>query len=187
MPPTGTWSSPSRALGGRAPSLDPKFDETRDADGAPRLVALGGGKGGVGKTFLAANLAATLARMGARVVAVDTDVEGANLHTWLGVASPPTSLADFMSGRASDLLELVVATPIPNLGLLAATQANLGASEPEPARRLELLQRLRELPCDFVFVDCGAGAHAATLDYLLVGDERVLVLHPEPTSLEYTS
>ena len=184
MPPTGTWSSPSRALGGRAPSLDPKFDETRDAESAPRLIAIGGGKGGVGKTFLAANLAAALARMGARVVAVDTDVEGANLHTWLGVAAPRASLADFASGRVSDPLELVVATPIPNLGLLAATHANLGTSQPEPARRVELLQRLRQLPCDFVFVDCGAGAHAATLDYFLVGDEGVLVLHPEPTSVE---
>ena len=53
---------------------------------------MGGGKGGVGKTFLAANLSAILARAGARVVAVDTDVEGANLHTWLGVPSPRASL-----------------------------------------------------------------------------------------------
>lgn len=145
---------------------------------------MGGGKGGVGKTFLAANLAAALARTGARVVAVDTDVEGANLHTWLGVGSPRASLADFVSGRVQDPLELVVGTPIPNLGLIAATHGHLAAAQPEPSRRIELLQRLKRLPCDFVFVDCGAGAHPATLDYFLVGDEGVLVLHPEPTSLE---
>jgi len=145
---------------------------------------VGGGKGGVGKTFLAANLAAALARTGARVVAVDTDVEGANLHTWLGVGSPRASLADFVSGRVQDPLELVVGTPIPNLGLIAATHGHLAAAQPEPSRRIELLQRLKRLPCDFVFVDCGAGAHPATLDYFLVGDEGVLVLHPEPTSLE---
>ena len=145
---------------------------------------MGGGKGGVGKTFLAANLAAALARAGARVVAVDTDVEGANLHTWLGVGSPRASLADFVSGRVQDPLELVVGTPIPNLGLIAATHGHLAAGQPEPSRRIELLQRLKRLPCDFVFVDCGAGAHPATLDYFLVGDEGVLVLHPEPTSLE---
>src|SRR3990172_6220413 len=82
MPPTGTWSSPSSGLGRE------RATEVESPDSAPRLIALGGGKGGVGKTFLAANLAASLARAGARVVAVDTDVEGANLHTWLGVASP---------------------------------------------------------------------------------------------------
>jgi flagellar biosynthesis protein FlhG len=158
--------------------------EAESPSSAPRLVALGGGKGGVGKTFLAANLAASLAQAGARVVAIDTDVEGANLHTWLGVASPRASLADFVAGRVQDPLDLVVETPIANLGLIAATHGNLSASQPEPSRRIELLQRLRRLPCDFVFVDCGAGAHPATIDYFLVGDEGLLVLHPEPTSLE---
>jgi flagellar biosynthesis protein FlhG len=118
------------------------------------------------------------------VIAVDTDVEGANLHTWLGVAQPRASLADFVAGRVQDPLDLVIATPTPNLGLIAGTHGNLAASQPEPSRRIELLQRLRRLPCDFVFVDCGAGAHAATIDYFLVGDDGVLVVHPEPTSLE---
>ena len=118
------------------------------------------------------------------MIAVDTDAEGANLHTWLGVAAPHTSLADFAAGHIQDPADLVIETPISRLGLIAGTHGNLGASQPEPSRRMELLQRLRCLPCDFVFVDCGAGAHAATLDYFLVGDDGVLVLHPEPTSLE---
>lgn len=118
------------------------------------------------------------------MVAIDTDVEGANLHTWLGVASPRASLADFVSGRVQDPLDLVVGTPLGRLGLIAATHGDLAAAQPEPSRRLELVERLRRLPCDFVFVDCGAGAHPATVDYFLAGDEPLLVLHPEPTSLE---
>lgn len=152
----------------------------------PRLIAIGGGKGGVGKTFLASNLAVALARSGYRVVAVDTDIEGANLHTWLGVANPRASLADFVAGRAKDAGQLVVPTAIENLGLLAATHGNLATAQPDAQRRVELLQGLRRLHCDFVFVDCGAGAHAATIDYFLVGDDGLLVLHPEPTSVENT-
>jgi flagellar biosynthesis protein FlhG len=125
-----------------------------------------------------------LARSGARVVAVDTDVEGANLHTWLGVSSPRASLADFVAGRVQDPADLVIETAIPGLGLIAGTHSTLAAAQPEPSRRMELLQRLRRLPCDFVFVDCGAGAHAATIDYFIAGDDGVLVLHPEPTSIE---
>ena len=83
-----------------------------------------------------------------------------------------------------DPLDLVVETPVAGLGLIAATHGNLAASQPEASRRIELLQRLRGLSCDFVFVECGAGAHPATIDYFLVGDEGLLVLHPEPTSLE---
>jgi flagellar biosynthesis protein FlhG len=150
----------------------------------PRLIAVGGGKGGVGKTFLSANLAVALARAGYRVMAVDTDIEGPNLHTWLGVRSPARTLADFVSGREPNLLRLIVATPCENLGLIAATQGNLSGAQPDAQRRAELLAGLRRLPCDFVIVDCGAGAHAATLDYFLVSDDGLIVLHPEPTSVE---
>jgi len=150
----------------------------------PRLIAVGGGKGGVGKTFLAANLAITLARAGYRVIAIDTDVEGPNLHTLVGVKNPARTLADFIAGRETNLLRLIVATPTENLGLIAATQGNLAGAAPEAQRRAELLAALRRLPCDFVIVDCGAGAHAATLDYFLVSDDGLIVVHPEPTSVE---
>jgi len=155
------------------------------AAAGPRVIAVGGGKGGVGKTFLSSNLAAAAAAAGWRVVAVDTDLEGANLHTWLGVAAPPLSLADFAAEREHDVAKLLVDTPHPGVRLIAATHGNLGAhAQPEAARRVELLRGLRGLPCDFVFLDCGAGAHPATVDYFLAGDEGILVMHPEPTSVE---
>jgi len=119
-------------------------------------------------------------------VAVDTDLEGANLHTCLGIASPRLSLADFVAERESDLAKLTLDTPIPNLQLIAATYGNLASAQPGATRRVELLAGLRRLDCDVVFVDCGAGSHAATIDYFLVGDDGLLVLHPEPTSVENT-
>ena len=86
---------------------------------------MGGGKGGVGKTFVTANLATSLARLGKRVIVVDVDLEGANLHTCLGVPTPQRSLADFVSERVEDLAKLVVDTPVPNLQLIGATHGNL--------------------------------------------------------------
>ena len=123
---------------------------------------------------------------GYRVVAIDTDIEGPNLHTWLGVGSPQRSLADFVAGRSGDLLGLVSETATPGLGLVAATHGNLAAAQPSDERRIELLRQARALNCDFVFLDCGAGAHPANIDYFLAGDEGLLVLHPEPTSVENT-
>ncbi len=151
---------------------------------APRMIALGGGKGGVGKTFLSANLAAVFASEGRRVVAVDTDLEGANLHTWLGVPRPPVSLADFAAGRELEPAKLLVPTPFPGLRVIAATGGHLGDPQPNGARRAELLLGLRRLDCDTVVVDCGAGSHASVIDYFLIGDDGVLVVHPEPTSIE---
>ncbi len=129
-------------------------------------------------------MAAALARAGRQVVVVDGDLEGANLHTCVGVPSPRVSLADFVALREEDLAKLVVDTPIPNLRLLAGTQGNLGSAQPGHFRRVRLLQELRRLPCDFVLIDLGAGTHPAVIDYFLAGDEGVLVLTPEPTSVE---
>jgi flagellar biosynthesis protein FlhG len=151
---------------------------------APRMIAVGGGKGGVGKTFVVANLAATLARQGWRVVAVDTDLEGANLHTCLGISTPRVSLADFIAQRERDLGKLLLDVPVSNLQLIAATHGHLGSAQPRHFRRVKLLRALRQLPVDFVLVDLGAGTHPAVIDYFLVGDDGVLVLAPEPTSVE---
>lgn len=153
---------------------------------APRLIAVGGGKGGVGKTLLCANLSVLLARGGYSVVSIDTDLEGPNLHTFLGIPAPRVGLADFVAERESELAKLIVDTAVPNLRMIAATYGNLACAQPGANRRVELLAGLRRLDCDVVLVDCGAGSHAATIDYFLVGDGGLLVLHPEPTSVENT-
>ncbi len=148
------------------------------------IVSVGGGKGGVGKSFVVANLATCLARAGYRVVAVDSDLEGANLHTCLGSPPPRASLADFVAQREEDLGKLLVDTPIPNLQLIAGTHSNLGDAQPTHLRRVRLMRSLRRLKADFVLLDLGAGVHSAVLDYFLVGDEGLIVLNPEPTSVE---
>ncbi len=149
-----------------------------------RLIPVGGGKGGVGKSFIVANLAASLARMGHRVIAVDGDLEGANLHTCMGISKPRASLADFVAQREEDLGKLILDTPIPNLQLIAATDGNLGTPQPSQSRRVRLMRELRELDAEFVFLDLGAGTHAAVMDYFMVGDDGVIVITPEPTSVE---
>jgi len=61
------------------------------------VIAVGGGKGGIGKTLLSANLGVHLASRGYRVVMVDADLGGANLHTCLGVKAPRATLSDFVT------------------------------------------------------------------------------------------
>jgi flagellar biosynthesis protein FlhG len=149
-----------------------------------RVIPVGGGKGGVGKTFIVANLAATLAREGYRVVAVDGDLEGANLHTCMGVPRPRASLADFVAQREEDLSKLLLDTPIENLQLIAATAGNLATPQPSHARRVLLVRALRRIPADFVFLDLGAGTHPAVMDYFMIGEDGIVVVTPEPTSVE---
>ena len=162
----------------------PPSDPIRATNRSARLLAVGGGKGGVGKTFVTVNLATSLARLGKRVVVVDVDLEGANLHTCLGVPTPQRSLADFVSEREEDLGKLLVDTPIENLRMIGGTHSNLADAQPSHLRRVRLLRGLRQLDADIVLLDLGAGSHASVLDYFLVSDDGILVLQPEPTSVE---
>jgi flagellar biosynthesis protein FlhG len=151
---------------------------------APRLIPIGGGKGGVGKTFVAANLATTLAKAGNRVIAVDGDLEGANLHTALGVTRPRHSLAEYASEREEDVRKLLEETPFANLRLIAATRPNLASPQPSHALRVRFVRALRALDADFVILDLGAGSDSAVMDYFMVCDDGVVVIAPEPTSVE---
>ena len=78
------------------------------ASNGPRILSIGGGKGGIGKSFLSANMAVSLTRQGYRVALVDLDSGAANLHTCLGVPSPKVGLFDFVSGRIDNLEDVAV-------------------------------------------------------------------------------
>jgi flagellar biosynthesis protein FlhG len=69
----------------------------------PVIIPIASGKGGVGKSFLTANLAMALAAMGHRVIAVDLDLGGSNLHTFLGLANRYPGIGDFINGAAPNL------------------------------------------------------------------------------------
>ena len=73
--------------------------------------------GGVGKSLITSNLSICLALMGYKVIAVDLDLGGANLHTCLGVPIPERTLSDYISKKARTLDELITPTPIKNLSI----------------------------------------------------------------------
>jgi len=175
-------------MGGRSLSADSGQlgggPDRAESQGRARLIPFGGGKGGVGKTFIAANLAATLARAGYQVVAVDGDLEGANLHTAIGVRRPRRSVADFVSQREEDLQKLMEDTAIQNLRLIPATRPNLAHAQPSHAQRIQFIRALRQIDADFVLLDLGAGTDVTVMDYFMVCENGVVVVAPEPTSIE---
>lgn len=150
-----------------------------------RLWGIGGGKGGIGKTFLAANLAAIAAGAGRRVILIDADLEGANLHTCLGVkAGARVNLWDYLEERIADLEKAAVDTPVPGLRLILGALGHAGQADTSQERRTQLLAAVRELPVDLVIFDLAAGTGRAAVDLFLESDESVLVTTPEPTAVE---
>src|SRR4051794_37938704 len=151
---------------------------------ARRIVAVGGGKGGIGKSMLSANLGIALAQHGSSVILVDADLGGANLHSCLGVAQPTVSLSDFMDRRAARLEDVAVPTGIERLRLISGARDVLDAANPRHSEKQKLLRNIRSLPVDYVVVDLGAGTGFNVLDFFLVADTGIVVLLPEPTSIE---
>src|SRR2546430_16269842 len=87
--------------------------------GGRKIIAIGGGKGGVGKSLLAANLGIYLAQLGKRVILIDADLGGANLHTFVGVERPKVTLGDFFDKRVARIEDCVVDTAVKGLGLVS--------------------------------------------------------------------
>ena len=149
----------------------------------PRIVSVGGGKGGIGKSLVAANLAIALARRGERVVLVDADLAGANLHTCLGLELPRRGLADVLERRA-ELAGVGVPTGVPGLSLVGGAMDHPDATNPKLSQKARLVKQLHALDVDRVVIDLGAGTHLHVLDLFLVSEHGLLVLVPEPSAVE---
>jgi flagellar biosynthesis protein FlhG len=148
------------------------------------IWAVGGGKGGTGKTFLSGNLAISLARYGKKVILVDADLGCANLHTCLGIQSTGATLSDFVKGKVRSIHEVLFETGIPNLSLINGAQDFLEIANPRYREKMRLIRQIRELEFDYLILDLGAGTSFNILDFFLISDVGILALLPEPTSIE---
>jgi flagellar biosynthesis protein FlhG len=148
------------------------------------IWAVGGGKGGIGKTLLTSNMAVYLSWLNKKVVVVDMDLGGANLHTSLGVDSPTKTLSDLVLGRVDDINSLAIPTPIRNVSLISGAQDPVGIANMRHMQKARLLRRFREIDADFVLLDLGAGTASNTLDFFLLADRKIVITTPEPTAIE---
>jgi flagellar biosynthesis protein FlhG len=148
------------------------------------IVSIGSGKGGVGKSVIAANLAMLLAKRGRRVVLADLDVGGADAHILFGLLNPPRTLTDFVERRVERLEEVL--QPIsahPLLQLLPGTGDTLATANLPYAKKKRLIRHFAQLQADIIIVDIGAGTSYHALDFFLMADHYLTVATPDPTSV----
>jgi flagellar biosynthesis protein FlhG len=154
---------------------------------APRavrnVVAVGGGRGGVGKSTVAINIAVYLAQLGRTVVLVDADPVGAELHTMLGAT---VSLEAREMDDIDDVEMRTWPTSVPGLKLMPQLYSPGSTSPLRPGRKVLWARRLRHLEADYVIMDLGAGTSPSTLDLWLLADLGLCVTTPEPPSIEAT-
>ncbi len=115
---------------------------------------------------------------------VDTDLGGANLHTLLGLLPPQTTLDDFINRRVGTIRDVIARTDVPNLGLVIGARNILNAANPKVHEKLKIIRHIRNLDSDYVIVDLGGGNSFNVLDFFLISDDGIVVITPEPTSVE---
>ncbi len=147
-----------------------------------RSIAVLSGKGGVGKSNLAVNLAMALSKTGKRVVILDADLGMANVDLLCGI-SPKYTLAHLVKGQRS-VDEVLVALDNGVLLLPGGPGVQELAELGDDAQSL-LIDKLAALEgvADILLIETGAGIHRNTLSFGVAADLTILITTPEPTSI----
>lgn len=148
-----------------------------------QLWVIGAGKGGVGKTFVSSSLGITLSKLNSKILLVDFDLSGANLHTTFGLLPNKNNLGEYFQGTCS-LKETVVPTAIPRVSLVHGFWNSWNPTDISVEQTRKLIEECRDLPFDYVLFDLGAGPAACHLELFSKADERILISNSEPTCVE---
>lgn len=147
------------------------------------IWAIGGGKGGTGKSFITSSLGIDLVRRGKKVILIDGDLGGANLHSFFGQTRPQHTLTEFFENHLS-LTEIIEGTSLPNLQLAAGDIHTFNPDGIKYAQKLRFFNQIKKLDADIVLIDLGAGSGLNIIDTHLLADKMIVVAIPEITAIE---
>jgi len=147
-----------------------------------QVIAVTGGKGGVGKTTVAVNLSLALAKMGRRVVLLDADLGLANIDILLGL-TPRYTLADVLEGRC-ELSEALMPGP-GGIRVAPASSGLQNMTHLEPAQYRALIQAFSDIgdKLDVLIIDTAAGIGGSVINFIRASQEVLVVVCDEPTSI----
>jgi flagellar biosynthesis protein FlhG len=168
-------------------SLKPRsLTEPPDESPVKTVWAVAGGKGGTGKSFVASSLALLLASETDRVIAIDADLGGPNLHTFLGLKDISRDLGDFITKKSQRLEDAVAATPYPGLGIIKGADNILFNPNLSHFKKSRMIRQIRSLDARQIVIDLGSGTSFSTIDFFVLATAGIVVMTPEPTSIENT-
>jgi flagellar biosynthesis protein FlhG len=147
-----------------------------------RVITVTSGKGGVGKSNTAINLAIQFRKMGQRVIILDADFGLANIEIMFG-AVPKHNLCDLIY-QGKNIKDIITWGPM-EVGFISGGSGITGMSNLSSENLDYIIQNLAELDetADVIIVDTGAGISDSVLDFLVASGEILLVTTPEPTSI----
>jgi flagellar biosynthesis protein FlhG len=147
-----------------------------------RVLPIASGKGGVGKTLVATNLAIALAKYGKKVVLADLDLGASNLHLSLGQSGVKTGIGTFLNSSRPRFEDIILPTEYENLRFIPGDAEIPGMANLKSGQKAKLIRRLFTVEADYLVADLGAGTNLNTLDFFLTSSRGIVVTSPTLTA-----
>jgi len=148
-----------------------------------KIIPVASGKGGVGKSFITANLGMLLAAYGKRTVLVDMDLGGSNLHTYLGMKNRNLGIGNFLSDKKIRFSDLVGETPYENLAFVPGDVLVPGTANLMHSQRKSIISNILKLEADYVLIDLGSGTAPNVIDFFLISNSGLIVTTPQTPAI----
>jgi len=148
-----------------------------------KIIPVAGGKGGVGKSVIAVNLALSMSMFGKKTVLVDLDLGGSNLHTLLGLRNSNPGMGNFVSARKYSINELLCPTDWDNLFFIPGDVLVYGIGELSKSVKARIVKGLLDIDADYIIVDLGGGTNFTVVDFFLISNSGLIVTTPQTTSI----
>jgi flagellar biosynthesis protein FlhG len=147
-----------------------------------KVITITSGKGGVGKSNMAVNLAVQFTRMGKKVIIMDADFGLANVEVMFGTI-PKYNLSDVIF-KGKSIRDIITEGPM-GIGFISGGSGVVGLNNLKSEQITFLVHNLTLLNdlCDILIIDTGAGVSDQVMEFVLASPEVVLISTPEPSSL----
>jgi len=139
------------------------------------IIPIASGKGGVGKSIIAANLAIAIANSGYSTVAIDLDLGGSNLYSYLGLDNRYPGIGDYLVTKKGSLSDYLVPTEFDNLKFLAGERRVAFMANIPHAQKIKLIKEIKNIQADYILLDLGAGTTFNTLDYFELSNHGLVI------------
>jgi len=146
------------------------------------IISIASGKGGVGKSFFAANLAISISKYDSSVLVVDGDLGGANLHSFLGLKAQGKGIYSFLKENFR-IEDVIINSPV-GVDFIGGSSDVLGMAHINNFEKLKILNHLKRSSYKYVVMDLGAGTSYNMIDFFNFSDKKILIMNSEPTSIE---
>lgn len=146
-----------------------------------KIIAVGGAKGGIGKSVFAANLGVVLSGMGKKTVVADFDLGGANLHLYLGQTRIEKNINDYLNKKVNKIEDVLIQSshgPI----ILGGDSSRLGSANIHFAKKIKLIKAIQSIEADYVIIDLGGDTSFNMIDFFNMADVKIVMTTCEPAS-----